>query len=316
MNTKVVYVTGCLGFIGYHVTRSCLAQGWYVIGVDKKTYAANTQFLPELLANTQFKFLDSDINDLDMLYDCDYIINTAAETHVDNSIVSSDVFLRSNINGVHHLLNLIKERHRFKMPTLLHFSTDEVYGDIAVGSHSETDLLKPSNPYSATKAAADQLILAWARTFRVPYVIVRPTNNYGIGQYTEKFIPKSIKSLQLGRPIPLHDAGLPSRTWLHVSDTASAIIKIIESNVQNEIYNISGNYEEQNIVIAMQIIDKFFKKKIDTNKFLDLSITRPGQDVRYSIDDKKLKALGWKPKAVFDLELAKIVEYYSKTFVW
>lgn len=316
MTTKIVYVTGCLGFIGYHVTRSCLAQGWYVIGVDKKTYAANIQFLPELLANNQFKFIESDINELDMLYDCDYIINTAAETHVDNSIVSSDVFLRSNVNGVHHLLNLIKERHRFKMPTLLHFSTDEVYGDIEVGSHCETDLLKPSNPYSATKAAADQLILAWARTFRVPYVIVRPTNNYGIGQYTEKFIPKSIKSLQLGRPIPLHDAGLPSRTWLHVSDTASAVIKIIESNTQNEIYNISGNYEEQNIVIAMKIIDKFFKKKIDANKFLDLGITRPGQDVRYSINDAKLKALGWQPKAVFDTELTKIVDYYSKTFVW
>jgi dTDP-glucose 4,6-dehydratase len=316
MTTKVVYVTGCLGFIGYHVTRACLDQGWYVIGVDKKTYAANVQFLPGLLDNTRFKFLESDINDLDMLYDCDYIINTAAETHVDNSIVSSDVFLRSNVNGVHHLLNLIKERHRFKMPTLLHFSTDEVYGDIEVGSHTETDLLKPSNPYSATKAAADQLILAWARTFRVPYVIVRPTNNYGIGQYTEKFIPKSIKSLQLGRPIPLHDAGLPSRTWLHVSDTASAVIKIIESNTQNEIYNISGNYEEQNIVVAMQIIDKFFKKQTDANKFLNLNITRPGQDVRYSINDTKLKALGWKPRAVFDAELTKIVDYYSKTFVW
>lgn len=316
MSTKIVYVTGCLGFIGYHVTKACLEQGYYVIGVDKKTYAANLQFLPTLLDNSRFKFIESDINDLDMLYDCDYIINTAAETHVDNSIVSSDVFLRSNVNGVHHLLNLIKERHRFKMPTLLHFSTDEVYGDIEVGSHVETDLLKPSNPYSATKAAADQLILAWARTFRVPYVIVRPTNNYGIGQYTEKFIPKSIKSLQLGRPIPLHDAGLPSRTWLHVSDTAQAILKIIESGVQNEIYNISGNYEEQNIVIAMQIIDQFFNKKVEHKKYLNLSITRPGQDVRYSINDNKLKALGWKPRAVFEVELAKIVQYYSSNFVW
>jgi dTDP-glucose 4,6-dehydratase len=316
MSTKIVYVTGCLGFIGYHVTKACLEQGYYVIGVDKKTYAANLQFLPTLQDNSHFKFIESDINDLDMLYDCDYIINTAAETHVDNSIVSSDVFLRSNVNGVHHLLNLIKERHRFKMPTLLHFSTDEVYGDIEVGSHVETDLLKPSNPYSATKAAADQLILAWARTFRVPYVIVRPTNNYGIGQYTEKFIPKSIKSLQLGRPIPLHDAGLPSRTWLHVSDTAQAILKIIESGVQNEIYNISGNYEEQNIVIALQIIDQFFNKKVEHKKYLNLSITRPGQDVRYSINDNKLKALGWKPRAVFEVELTKIVQYYSSNFVW
>ena len=316
MTTKVVYVTGCLGFIGYHVTRACLDKGYYVIGVDKKTYAANVQFLPELIKHSRFKFIESDINDLDMLYDCDYIINTAAETHVDNSIVSSDVFLRSNVNGVHHLLNLIKERHRFKMPTLLHFSTDEVYGDIEEGSHVETDLLKPSNPYSATKAAADQLILAWARTFKVPYVIVRPTNNYGVGQYTEKFIPKSIKHLQLGRPIALHDAGLPRRTWLHVSDTASAIVKIIEAGVTNEIYNISGNYEEQNIIIAMQIIDLFFPTAVDPDEHLDLSITRPGQDVRYSIDDSKLRSLGWKPSAIFEIELIKIVQYYSKTFVW
>jgi dTDP-glucose 4,6-dehydratase len=316
MTTKVVYVTGCLGFIGYHVTQACLKQGYYVIGVDKKTYAANTQFLPDLIKQSHFKFIESDINELDMLYDCDYIINTAAETHVDNSIVSSDVFLRSNVNGVHHLLNLIKERHRFKMPILLHFSTDEVYGDIEEGSHVETDLLKPSNPYSATKAAADMLILAWARTFRVPYVIVRPTNNYGIGQYTEKFIPKSIKSLQLGRPIPLHDAGLPSRTWLHVSDTASAIIKIIESGVQNEIYNISGNYEEKNLLIAMQIIDAFFDTEVEPGDHLDLSITRPGQDVRYAIDDSKLKALGWKPQSIFEIDLIEIVDYYKNTFVW
>lgn len=316
MSTKVVYVTGCLGFIGYHVTQECLANGYYVIGVDKKTYAANTQFLSKLQSNKQFKFIESDINDLDMLYDCDYIINTAAETHVDNSIVSSDVFLRSNINGVHHLLNLVKEKHRFKMPTLLHFSTDEVYGDIESGSHVETDLLKPSNPYSATKAAADQLIIAWARTFNVPYVIVRPTNNYGIGQYTEKFIPKSVKSLHLGRKIPLHDSGLPKRTWLHVSDTARAVTTIIESGVTNEIYNISGNYEDHNIVVARQIVNIFHNKISGFEDYLDISITRPGQDVRYSIDDSKLKALGWQPQAVFESELVKIVDYYRQTFVW
>ena len=316
MTTKVVYITGCLGFIGYTLTKTCLDRGYYVIGVDKKTYAANVQWLPELLKYANFKWIESDINDLDMLYDCDYIINTAAETHVDNSIVSSDVFLKSNVNGVQHLLNLIKDRYRFKMPTLLHFSTDEVYGDIVEGAHVETDMLKPSNPYSATKAAADMLICAWARTFSVPYVIVRPTNNYGIGQYTEKFIPKSIKSLRLGRPIPLHDEGKPKRTWLHVSDTAGAVIAIIESGVQNEIYNISGNYEEQNILIAMKICDLFGNGKVDYAKQLDLSISRPGQDVRYSIDDSKLRALGWAPRAVFNDELEKIVSYYQQVFVW
>ena len=317
MSTKVVYVTGCLGFIGYHVAQHCLSKGWYVRGIDKVTYAANEDLLAELETNNRFVFERKDINDIDFLYDCDYIINTAAETHVDNSIVSSDVFLRSNVNGVHHLLNLIKEKHRFKMPTLLHFSTDEVYGDIVDGSHTETDLLKPSNPYSATKAAADQLILAWARTFGVPYVIVRPTNNYGVHQYTEKFIPKSIKSLQLGRTIPLHNAGTPRRTWLHVSDTAEAITTLIESGVQNEIFNIAGNYEEQNIVVARKIIDRFYNgKEHDTDRHLDLSVTRQGQDVRYSINDAKLRKLGWSANADFNLQLSQIVDHYRQKFVW
>lgn len=312
---RVVYVTGCLGFIGYYVTLACLKKGYYVIGVDKKTYAANINFLDDLLQYDTFKFLEKDINDIDMLYDCDYIINTAAETHVDNSIVSSDAFLRSNINGVHNILNLIKDKHRFKMPILLHFSTDEVYGDIEIGSHEETDLLKPSNPYSATKAAADMLILAWARTFNIPYVIVRPTNNYGIGQYTEKFIPKSCKYLTLGKKIPLHEGGTPRRTWLNVKDTAQAVIKIIEAEVVNEIYNISGNYEDSNLNVARKIINMYHGK--DTyDSYLDLSLARPGQDVRYSIDDNKLKTLGWHACHHFDEELVEIVNFYKNNFVW
>lgn len=306
---RVVYVTGCLGFIGYHVSLACLKQGWYVRGIDVETYAANIGFLSELETYPNFTFERRDINDIERLYQCDYVINTAAETHVDNSIASSDVFLRSNINGVHHLLKLIKNsRHK---PTLLHFSTDEVYGDIDQGFHTETDLLKPSNPYSATKAAADMLISAWARTFNVPYVIVRPTNNYGIGQYTEKFIPHTVKCISLGKTVPLHDRGTPRRTWLHVSDTASAIISIIESGVTNEIYNISGNYEIDNLAVAKKIAEY-----AGVEEDFDLGVTRPGQDVRYAIDDSKIKALGWSPKANFDEELRKIVDYYMVNFVW
>jgi len=316
MNTKVVYVTGCLGFIGYHVTKACLDQGWYVRGVDKMTYAANVNLLPELEKyGNKFIFENKDINDLDILYECDYVINTAAETHVDNSIASSEVFVRSNIDGVHHLLELIKQKHKFKMPTLLHFSTDEVYGDIVEGFHSETDLLKPSNPYSATKAAADMLVTAWARTYGVPYVIVRPTNNYGIGQYTEKFIPHTIKYLSLGKPAPLHDAGTPRRTWLHASDTANAIITIINHGVTNEIYNISGNYEESNLTVAKMII-KGMGLKGDPMQYLDTSIRRAGQDVRYAIDDTKLQDLGWNPVADFSKELKSIIKYYTKNFIW
>lgn len=311
---KVVYVTGCLGFIGYHVTKKCLELGWYVIGVDKETYAANLQLLPELKTYSQFKYIKSDIRDITYILDCDYVINTAAESHVDNSIVGSEVFLDTNINGVHNLLQNL-QKNKFKVPTFLHFSTDEVYGDIEIGSHTENDLLKPSNPYSATKASADMLISAWARTYKIPYVIVRPTNNYGIGQYVEKLIPKAVKYLTIDRKIPLHENGSPRRTWLHVSDTVNAVIKIIQSGVVGEIFNISGNFEESNLTIAKKII-KIFTGSEDYNKYIDFSWKRPGQDVRYSINDTKLRGLGWVAEADFDIELHKIVQYYKQNFVW
>ena len=312
---KIVYVTGCLGFIGYHVTIACLKRGWYVRGIDSQTYASNLNFLENLEQYENFTYQKIDINDIDHLYDCDYVINTAAETHVDNSIASSDVFINSNVKGVHHLLELIKNKVPTRRPTLLHFSTDEVYGDIDEGFHKETDLLVPSNPYSATKAAADMLILAWARTYNIPYIIVRPTNNYGIGQYIEKFIPRACKNLFLGKPIMLHDKGLPKRTWLHVSDTAKAVITIIESKVENKIFNVSGNYEEQNIVVAKKLI-KLIHGNVDPEAHLDLSESRPGQDVRYAIDDTAIKSLGWKPKANFDDELKVIAKWHKHNFIW
>jgi len=315
---RVVYVTGCLGFIGSYVTRACLKKGWYVKGIDKITYASRPELLKEFKKYDNFTFHKEDIVDLNWLYDCDYIINTAAETHVDNSIVQSDDFVHSNINGVHNLLELIRKNSHFDMPTLLHFSTDEVYGDIVDGAHKETDLLKPSNPYSATKAAADQLILAWNRTYKVPYIIVRPTNNYGIGQYVEKLIPKVCKFLSIGRKIPLHNNGEPYRMWLHAKDTARAITTIIESGKTNEIYNISGNFEQKNIDTVNKILDLYAKEFVNYNNedLLDLSIVREGQDVRYSVDDTKLQKLGWNTKCNFDDELPEIVEHYKNNFIW
>lgn len=319
---KIVYVTGCFGFIGSYVTRACLEKGWYVFGVDKCTYAANEELAWDLSAEfgDRFAFLREDINDLKFLYECDYVINTAAETHVGNSIVDSVDFVHSNVNGVHNLLEIIK-KYRLessKKPTLIHFSTDEVYGDIENGSHTESDVLKPSNPYSATKAAADMLILAWARTYKLPYVIVRPTNNYGIRQYVEKLIPKSCKSLHLGKKIPLHNGGTPTRNWLHASDTAQAVITIIESGIENEIFNISGGFEQSNYDTVKKIIQTYYgdKDTVDSDSFLDLSYSRPGMDVRYALDDSKLRKLGWEPKAVFDEEIKEIVQYYKNKFIW
>lgn len=323
MAKKIVYVTGCLGFIGSYVTRACLNKGWYVRGIDKQTYASNPDLLEEFYSYKNFTFEYKDINDLEFLYECDYVINTAAETHVGNSIASSSEFIHSNIDGVHNLLNLIKNyRHESpKPPTLLHFSTDEVYGDIDSGAHTETDLLKPSNPYSATKAAADMLVLAWGRTYKLPYVIVRPTNNYGIGQYVEKLIPKTCKYLALGKKIPLHNNGTPVRNWLHASDTAQAVIAIIERGVENEIYNIAGGFEQSNYDTVRKVIDTYNEGKdpadvLLADWYLDLSYHRAGQDVRYALDDSKLRSLGWQPKAIFDEELYEIVSYYKSKFIW
>ena len=314
---KVVYITGCFGFIGSYVTRACLNKGWYVRGIDKMTYAHFPDAYAEFILHPNFSFEKTDINDLEFLYECDYVINTAAETHVGNSIVKSEDFLHSNVDGVHNLLELIRNyRAEGKTkPILLHFSTDEVYGDITEGEHIETDLLKPSNPYSATKAAADQLVTAWGRTYDLPYVILRPTNNYGIGQYVEKLIPKTIKYLSLGKKIPLHNEGKPIRNWLHAQDTAEVVITIIESGVTNEIYNICGGYEQSNINTVAKII-KLYDGSDNFEHHLDFSYSRQGQDVRYALNDNKLRALGWKPKAIFDEELPKIVAFYFKKFIW
>lgn len=320
---KIVYVTGCLGFIGSYVTRKCLDKGWYVKGVDKITYAANKDLLTEFKKCKNFSFVHCDINDLKFLYDCDYIINTAAETHVGNSIASSSEFVKSNIDGVHNLLELIKN-HRGEnthKPTLIHFSTDEVYGDIVEGAHTEDHLLKPSNPYSATKAAADMLVMAWGRTHNVPYMIIRPTNNYGIGQYVEKLIPKAVKCLNLGRKIPLHNNGEPYRNWLHADDTAEAVITLIEKGTVGEIYNVAGGFEQTNIETVKTIIEYYIDMpqeagSPDPKQYIDFSYSRPGQDVRYALDDSKIQSLGWKTKRLFKQEISSIVDYYKQKFIW
>jgi dTDP-glucose 4,6-dehydratase len=316
---KICYITGCLGFIGSYVTRLLLKQGFYVRGIDKITYAANQELLHEFNTYHNFIFEHKDINHIEFLYDCDYIINTAAETHVGNSIAKSEDFIASNINGVYHLLELLRKYRQENqcLPTLIHFSTDEVYGDILGGTHTEQNTLKPSNPYSATKAAADMLIVAWGRTYNIPYIVVRPTNNYGIGQYVEKLIPKACKYMQLGRKIPLHNNGEPIRNWLHAEDTANAISVIIKnsSTSVNQIYNISGGFEQKNIDTVKKIIFAV-TQDTDYDKYIDTSAIRPGQDLRYALDDSKLRSLGWSPAKQFDEELPKIIQYYKDKFVW
>jgi dTDP-glucose 4,6-dehydratase len=315
---KLVVITGCLGLIGSHLTKQCLDMGWQVYGIDSVTYAANKNLIYEFGEYDNFTFVKEDIANLDYLPDCDYVINVAAESHVGNSIVDSNDFIHTNILGVKNLLDLIrrKQNNVSEQPIFLHFSTDEVYGDIESGSHVETDILKPSNPYSASKASSDMLIFAWARTYGIKYLIVRPTNNYGIGQYPEKLIPVSVKMLQRGKKIRLHDEGDPIRNWLHADDTAAAVIKIIESGNVNEIYNIAGGFEQKNKETVEKIIQCYYNDNRDCTEYVDLGYKREGQDVRYALDDAKLRSLGWKPQKVFDDEIQGIVEYYKNNFKW
>ena len=313
---KTVCVTGCLGFIGSHFTRACLKKGWQVWGIDKKTYAAREEYLKEFGRSKSFTFLQADISEMDHLYEVDYVFNFAAETHVDNSIVDSRRFLKSNIMGVQNLLELIRAKRHYEMPVLVQISTDEVYGDIKAGRHKETDRLTPSNPYSASKGAADLLIAGWHRTHEVPYLIVRPTNNYGMGQYPEKLIPKSIKHLNLGKKIPLHGDGSYIRSWLHVEDTCAAIFHLLEHGKLNRVYNVAGNFEASNRDVVSKILNRYFKRKTKLEDYVKFNYVRMGEDIRYSLDDSSLRQLGWKNRKIFDREIGLIVDQHRKRFDW
>lgn len=315
---KIVYITGCAGFIGSYFTDLALKKGWTVYGIDKLSYASNFLILEQFKKNPKFTFLQEDIKDLKYLKNCDYVINFAAESHVDNSIVNSKPFIDSNVEGVRNLLELIRLKHSNSIdkPIFIQISTDEVYGDINNGSFKEDDLLNPSNPYAASKAAAEMLVLSWARTYGLEYMILRPTNNYGKRQYPEKLIPLAVFNLLRNKKIKLHNNGTPVRSWIHVEDTAEAIMHIIENGKINEKYNISANFEQSNNETVKKIVEVFYDKEFDFKTVVDYSYKRIGQDIRYSLNVDKLSALGWKSKKIFDLEIKDIVDFYKKDYTW
>ena len=315
---KIICVTGCLGFIPSYFVEKCLKRGWMVYGIDKITYAANINFLDQLRKYDNFKFVNADIKDIKSICDCDYVVNFAAESHVGNSIINSEEFINTNIVGTKNLLDLVrfKPRNCGTRPIFIQISTDEVYGDILEGQHTEEDLLHPSNPYSAAKAAADMLVLAWSRTYDLEYLIVRPTNNYGIRQYPEKLIPLAVKNLLRGRKISLHNNGTPIRNWLHADDTAEAVLTLIDNEVVNEVYNVSGDFEQSNAETVRKVIQSFFGTEENWQNHVDYSYVRKGQDLRYCLGDSKIRNLGWSPKKEFDNEINSIVDYYKNNFIW
>ena len=324
MQTKTAIITGCWGFIGNHLTKRLLSEGWYVYGIDMFTYVSNNfqlQYFQENFPN-RFQFFTDNIKKLNWIPECDIIFNLAAESHVENSFNNSKDFVASNIDGVRNLLELIHcTLSSADKPLFFHFSTDEVYGDTKDKKFSEESPLNPSNPYSATKAAADLFIQSWARTHGLEYIIVRPSNNYGIFQYPEKLIPVTVRKLQRNKLIKLHERGKPIRTWTHVDDTIDAITLLVEKADRNQIYNISSEFEQNNFNTVKKVINSYFMGRAtveipDYQKYMDLTPSRPGQDIRYAISCNHLKQYGWQPKREFDKSIVEIVNYYKWEFIW
>ncbi|HUQ30364.1 MAG TPA: GDP-mannose 4,6-dehydratase [Candidatus Paceibacterota bacterium] len=285
-----ILVTGGLGFIGSHFVQLLLDKGYYVINVDKKTYAIREDL--EFEKHPNYELVVSDICDLKALpRHITHVVNFAAESHVDNSIKNSSPFFRSNVEGVYTLLELVRKIEPAQRPVFIQISTDEVYGDIAEGSFTESDRLKPSNPYSATKAAADQLVFAWARTYNLRARLCRPSNNYGFGQRAEKLIPNTMKRAQKGQKAAVYGTGLYKREWTFVNDNCEAILLVMENGLDGEIYNISSCEERTNLDVVQRILEIMGRP----SDFFEYVGDRPGQDIRYSVDTTKIQALGWKP---------------------
>jgi dTDP-glucose 4,6-dehydratase len=321
--SKSFVVTGCMGLIGGYFTRLALSRGYKVYGIDKITYASYMGWLNEFCGNKNFTHVKEDISTLTYLPDCDFVVNFAAESHVDNSITNSDQFFISNVMGTKRLLDLVKDKRNYKMPTFIQLSTDETYGDNLTDQfHVETDVLKPSNPYAASKVGAEMAVVSYGRTFEVPYAIVRPTNNYGENQHPEKLIPKSIQLLQRGEKIQLHGDGSFVRCWLHAEDTAEAVLVIIEQG-KTGVFNISGDEfysikDVAKIILMSYCLNEGWtgiKQYENIEDFIEYNFYRKGADVVYKIDDSKLRIeTGWSPKRKFKEEIHKIVA--SQIFRW
>jgi dTDP-glucose 4,6-dehydratase len=285
-----ILVTGGRGFIGSHFVEEALSRGHNVIDIDKMSYASN-KMLP-WDDNPNYTLLVEDISDLKHLPQSDVIVNFAAESHVDNSIRETDPFVKSNILGVHNLLELVRGKREYNRPLFFHISTDEVYGDRSNGSFVETDVLKPSNPYSATKAAAEMLVLAYGRTYGLEYIITRSANNYGPRQFEEKLLPKCISCIKNNKKIPIHGDGTYVRDWTYVKDNVLGIFSILDSGIKNEIYNIAA----ENHMINLEVVDEVLQWFGKDREMIQFVPNRWGQDLRYSISSKKLRDLGWEPK--------------------
>jgi len=308
-------VTGGAGFIGSNFIRHVLAAHAddSIVNLDKLTYAGNLKNLADVTDSPRYRFVHGDVCDAKMVRDvlrgADAVVNFAAESHVDRSLVEPDAFLRTDVFGVFTLLEAVRE---LSIPRLVHISTGEVYGSLATGSARESDPLRPSNPYSASKAGGDLLALAYWQTHRVPVVVTRSSNNFGPFQYPEKVIPLFITNALDDQPLPLYGDGRNVRDWLYVVDNCTALDLVLRKGKDGEVYNIGGGHEVENIVLTRDILRLTGKPETLIRPVKD----RPGHDRRYSVDSKKVRQLGWTPKHPFGKALETTVAWFREHEAW
>lgn len=314
--TKIL-ITGGAGFIGSNFVKYMIDKysEYEIINLDALTYCGNLENLKDIENKDNYAFIKGDIRDKtiidDLISKVDYVINFAAESHVDRSIVDPEIFIKSNILGTQILLNAAKEH---KIKKYIQISTDEVYGTLGkTGYFTENTPLKPNSPYSASKASADLITRAYFETFDLPMNITRCSNNYGPYQFPEKLIPLMISNTLENKKLPIYGDGKNIRDWLHVHDHCRAIDLVLHEGKLGEVYNIGGNNEKQNIEIVKLILNELSRDE----SLIEFVKDRLGHDRRYAIDSSKIQSeLGWKPKYTFKSGIKETIQWYLDNKNW
>lgn len=310
-------VTGGLGFIGSNFIRYMLNKyrNYSIINLDKVTYAGNLENLRDIENDPRYEFVKGDICDVDLVEDLilkqkpDVIVNFAASTHVDRSILDPYEFVRTNIEGVHVLLEAAR---KYNISKIVQIGTDESYGSIKKGKFKEIDPLLPNSPYSASKAGADLLCRSYFKTYNTPVIITRSSNNYGFWQFPEKLIPLFVTNLLEDKKVPVYGDGKQVRDWLFVLDNCSGIDTVLHKGKIGEIYNIGGDCEKQNIEITKTILKQLGKDESYIKHVKD----RPAHDRRYALNSEKIKKLDWKPQYTFENAIKQTIMWYKENKDW
>ncbi len=339
---KCIFITGGAGFIGSEAVHQAINRGWVVVNIDKLTYSGNLASLEDIQDNPNYIFIRADIANKEAMgaafvkYEPDYVLNLAAETHVDRSIDSPESFINTNIVGTYVLLEearrywkkiSLKKENKGKNFRFIHISTDEVFGDLSDTEErfTETTAYKPSSPYSASKASSDHLVRAWQRTYGLPTLVTNCSNNFGPRQFPEKLIPLTILHALEGKTLPVYGKGTQIRDWLYVSDHVRALFLVLEKGEVGETYAIGGHGERRNIDIVHDVcslLDELSppNKTLGITSYRDLIKfvkDRPGHDVRYAINPEKItRTLGWQPIESVQSGLRKTVLWYLDNKKW